>query len=155
MDNVNAKEAVRELTMMLIYLTRLTNEKDFQTAKDFFAWKSYDWDTIDDLVESGMICQGKKSADAAGTVSFQKLSETVALWRDADHEPVELSFHADALPSGRRAGSRQYGSGQAQRIFAAHQRCDPSHPVPVLRTEVCGCRDRRACGEHLPSAGTF
>ena len=61
MDNVNAKEAVRELTMMLLYLTRLTNEKDFQTAKDFFAWKSYDWDTIDDLVESGMICQGKKS----------------------------------------------------------------------------------------------
>ena len=61
MENMSAKEAVRELTMMLLYLTRLTNEKDFQTAKDFFAWKSYDWDTIDDLVESGMICQGKKS----------------------------------------------------------------------------------------------
>lgn len=61
MENMSAKEAVRELTMMLLYLTRLTNEKDFQAAKDFFAWKSYDWDTIDDLVESGMICQGKKS----------------------------------------------------------------------------------------------
>ena len=60
MDNVNAKKAVRELTMMLIYLTRLTNEKDFQTAKDYFAWKSYDWDTVDGLVESGMIYQGKK-----------------------------------------------------------------------------------------------
>lgn len=33
MDKTDAKTAVRELAMMLIYLSRMTEEKDFSTAK--------------------------------------------------------------------------------------------------------------------------
>lgn len=33
MNKTDAKTAVRELAMMLIYLSRITEEKDFSTAK--------------------------------------------------------------------------------------------------------------------------
>lgn len=59
MDKTDAKTAVRELTMMLIYLSRITEEKDFSTAKSFYAYKGYDFDALNELDEKGYINQGK------------------------------------------------------------------------------------------------
>ena len=67
------------------------------------------------------VCRRKKSADAACTVSFQKLPETIALRRDADHESVELSFYADALSSGRCPGGWKYRCCETKRLFSLHQ----------------------------------
>jgi len=35
-EKTETKKAIRELTLLLIYLNRFTEEKDFKTAKDFF-----------------------------------------------------------------------------------------------------------------------
>jgi len=47
------KQALHDLTLALIYLTRFTEGRgkktDFWEAKEFRAWKSYDWDTLDQL----------------------------------------------------------------------------------------------------------
>lgn len=37
MANTNANEAMRELTMMLIYLSRFTQGEKFDDATDFYA----------------------------------------------------------------------------------------------------------------------
>ena len=37
MDKVKAEDAMRELTLMLIYLSRFTQGEKFYEAKDFYA----------------------------------------------------------------------------------------------------------------------
>ena len=46
MSRTNTEEAMRELTMMLIYLSRFADGEKFSEAKDFYAWKGYDADYI-------------------------------------------------------------------------------------------------------------
>lgn len=61
------KQALHDLTLALIYLTRFTEGRgkktDFREAKEFKAWKSYDWDTLDQLNEEEYIIDrhGNKS----------------------------------------------------------------------------------------------
>ena len=42
MGNIKAEEAMRELTLMLLYLSRFTQREKFHEATDFYAWKGYD-----------------------------------------------------------------------------------------------------------------
>ena len=56
-ENIPAKDAKRELTMMLIYLSRFT-EGRFSSAGDFFAWKGYDFDVLNELDDQDLIRQG-------------------------------------------------------------------------------------------------
>ena len=58
-EKTETKKAIRELTLFLIYLNRFTEEKDFKTAKDFFAWKVYDFSIINELDDEDFIYQGK------------------------------------------------------------------------------------------------
>lgn len=61
------KQAVHDLTLALIYLTRFLEERgkktDFWEAREFKAWKSYDWDALDQLDEEGYVIDrhGNKS----------------------------------------------------------------------------------------------
>ena len=50
MANINTDEAMRELTMMLIYLSRFAQEEKFNEATDFYAWKGYDFDILNELL---------------------------------------------------------------------------------------------------------
>ena len=54
-EKISAKDAMKELTLMLMYLSRITEEKDF------YAWKTYDFETVDALEDEGLVYQGKKS----------------------------------------------------------------------------------------------
>ena len=56
-ENISAQDAKRELTMMLIYLSRFT-EGRFSSAEDFFAWKGYDFDVLNELDDQDLIRQG-------------------------------------------------------------------------------------------------
>ena len=56
-ENISAKDAKRELTMMLIYLSRFT-EGRFSSAEGFFAWKGYDFDVLNELDDQDLIRQG-------------------------------------------------------------------------------------------------
>ena len=48
-EKTETKKAIMELTLLLMYLNRFTEEKEFKSAKDFFAWKGYNFDTINEL----------------------------------------------------------------------------------------------------------
>ena len=52
------RQAVKELTIMLIYLTSWT-EKDFYNFQR--AWKGYDFDILNELEDEGAISGSKRS----------------------------------------------------------------------------------------------
>ena len=52
------KQAVKELTIMLLYLTSW-QEKDFYNSQR--AWKGYDFDILNELAEDGVISDSKRS----------------------------------------------------------------------------------------------
>ncbi len=60
MDKISAKDAARELTMILIYLSRFTTGERFEDATDFRAWKGYDFDILNELDEADYIRQGSR-----------------------------------------------------------------------------------------------
>ncbi|RDU23861.1 transposase [Anaerosacchariphilus polymeriproducens] len=57
MERTSAKEAVKELTLALMYLTRFSIQ-DRSCASENNAWKGYPFKVLDELEEEGMINQG-------------------------------------------------------------------------------------------------
>lgn len=58
MDKTQAKEAMRELTLMMLYLSRFSQGEKFHEAKNFYAWKGYDFDILNELDDADYIRQG-------------------------------------------------------------------------------------------------
>lgn len=57
MNKTKAEEAMNELTLLLMYLSRFT-EKDRFAVIENIAWKGYDFDVINELDEKDYIRQG-------------------------------------------------------------------------------------------------
>ena len=55
MGNIKAEEAMKELTLMLLYLSRFTQGEKFHEATDFYAWKGYDFDILNELDDADYI----------------------------------------------------------------------------------------------------
>ena len=54
------EQALHDLTLTLIYLTRFT-DSDFFSNTSFQAWKNYNWNTLDELNEEGLISSNHRS----------------------------------------------------------------------------------------------
>lgn len=57
MEKTSAKEAVKELTLVLMYLTKFSSQDRF-SASENNAWKGYPFKAIDELEEEEFINQG-------------------------------------------------------------------------------------------------
>ncbi len=56
------EQALHDLTLTLIYLTRFTESKStFFSNTSFQAWKNYNWNTLDELNEEGFISSNHRS----------------------------------------------------------------------------------------------
>ena len=51
MDKTDAKTAMEELSIMLIYLSHFTERDRFANPDDKYAWKGYDFDVLNQLDE--------------------------------------------------------------------------------------------------------
>ena len=61
MTNIKAEEAMHDLTLMLLYLSRFAERvQKFSDAKDFYAWKGYNFDVLNKLVDADFIRQGDR-----------------------------------------------------------------------------------------------
>ena len=60
MEHTDAKQAMKELTMALLYLSRFYEREKFVEAKHFYAWKGYDFDVLNLLDEEDYIRQGSR-----------------------------------------------------------------------------------------------
>ncbi len=85
MDKTNPGKAVKELTMLLMYLTRF-NERGHLASDLDMAWKGYDFDIIDELDKEDYIRQGShRSKSVAITDKGMKLSrELLAKYNISD-----------------------------------------------------------------------
>ena len=60
MDKTTAKQAMKELTMTLLYPSRFTDGEKFFQAEDFYAWKGYDFDVLNELDDADYIRHGSR-----------------------------------------------------------------------------------------------
>jgi hypothetical protein len=94
MDKIEPNQAIKELTMMLMYLSRF-NEKDrFSDGKDNYAWKGYDFRVLNDLTDEDYIRQGSHPSRSK-SVYITKTGEQLAKdlmgkYHIADWESVKL-----------------------------------------------------------------
>lgn len=51
---------MRELTLMLLYLSRFTQGETFHETASFYAWKGYDFDILNELDNADYIRQGNR-----------------------------------------------------------------------------------------------
>ena len=58
MERTEAKQAMKELTMALLYLSRFCEREKFAEAEHFYAWKGYDFDVLNKLDDEDLIHQG-------------------------------------------------------------------------------------------------
>ena len=63
MDKTDAKIAMEELTMMLVYLSHFTEQDRFANKDDKYAWKGYNFDVLNKLDEKDYIRQGSHRAN--------------------------------------------------------------------------------------------
>jgi hypothetical protein len=84
-DKNNPEKAAKELTMLLMYLTRFNERSRFESDLDM-AWKGYDFDIINELDEEGYIRQGShRSKSVVITEEGMRLSrELLAKYNISD-----------------------------------------------------------------------
>lgn len=56
MDKITAEKAMREMTLLLMYLSRF-NHKDRFAETENMAWKGYDFDVLNQLADDDLIRQ--------------------------------------------------------------------------------------------------
>ncbi|MDV3429607.1 MAG: DUF6429 family protein [Bacillota bacterium] len=77
MDKIDPEKAMKELTMLLMYLSRFNEGSRFSTSMDM-AWKGYDYDIINELDEEDYIRQGsRRSKSVAITEDGIKLAQNL------------------------------------------------------------------------------
>lgn len=57
MDKTTPEKAVKELTLILMYLSRFSEDDRFNSSMDM-TWKGYDFDVINELDDEDLIRQG-------------------------------------------------------------------------------------------------
>lgn len=61
MEKIKPEQAVKELTLLLMYLTRFKEEgRESMGLNQDRAWKGYDFDTINELDDEDLIWQGSR-----------------------------------------------------------------------------------------------
>lgn len=61
MEKIKPEQAVKELTLLLMYLTRFKEEgRESMGLNQDRAWKGYDFDTINELDDEDLIRQGSR-----------------------------------------------------------------------------------------------
>lgn len=77
MDKITPEKAMKELTMVLMYLSRFNEDSRFSSSMDI-SWKGYDFGIINELDEDDYIRQGSyRSKSVAITDEGIKLARNL------------------------------------------------------------------------------
>lgn len=58
MDKINSNQAMKELTLMLLYLSKFSEANRFSDKNDYYAWKGYAFSILNELEDKDYIRQG-------------------------------------------------------------------------------------------------
>ena len=88
------KDLVRDMTLMLMYLTSW--EEDTLDGTALRAWKSFDWDAMDSLREDGLVsCTNKAKSAWLTKAGAKKARELLATYETAIEMPHRLESLVD------------------------------------------------------------
>ena len=62
MVRIKPDQAIRDLTIALMYLTRFSEGEKFSEAKVFYAWKGYDFDVLKEFDDKDLVSLGNNPA---------------------------------------------------------------------------------------------
>lgn len=117
MEHTEPKQAMKELTMMLIYLSRFCEREKFAEAKHFYAWKGYDFDVLDGLDDEDLIRQGSRRSKSVYLTETGKEYARSLLEKYGD---ADDSVSADKRTEGGcKTGKRNRGGSHAHKRFGA------------------------------------
>ena len=57
-SDINPNQAIEELTLMLLYLSKFSETDRFSDGRDYYAWKGYAFSILNELDEKDYIRQG-------------------------------------------------------------------------------------------------
>lgn len=60
MEKSSTKQAMKELTMILMYLSRFSDERIFSEETANYAWKGYNFNILNELDDDEYIYQGEQ-----------------------------------------------------------------------------------------------
>ncbi len=90
MNKTTAEQAMKELTMVLLYFSRWTEKDQFSDGKDFYAWKGYDFGILNELDDEDYIRQGNHPSRSKSVyiteAGIQKAHELLEKYNIADWE---------------------------------------------------------------------
>jgi hypothetical protein len=89
MEKIKPEQAVKELTLLLMYLTRFKEVGRASMDLDLDqAWKGYDFDTINELADENLIWQGSRRSKSVSITEEGKKQarELLARYQIADWE---------------------------------------------------------------------
>lgn len=90
MEKTTAEQAMKELTMVLLYLSRWTEKNRFSEGKDFYAWKGYNFEILNELDDEDYIRQGNHPSKTKSVyiteTGIQKALEYLEKYNVADWE---------------------------------------------------------------------
>lgn len=86
-EKISASEAVKELSLLLMYLTRFSSQDRF-SAEENSAWKGYPFKVLDELEEEDLINQGSHRSKSVHIheEGLEKAKELLAKYGIADWE---------------------------------------------------------------------
>lgn len=58
MSDIDPRQAIKDLTMMLLYLSKFSELDRFSDGNDYYAWKGYPFSILNELDEKDYIRQG-------------------------------------------------------------------------------------------------
>lgn len=92
MDKTDAKAAMEELTMILIYLSHFTEQDRFANKDDKYAWKGYDFNVLDELDGKDYIRQGSHRSKSLYITKEgeEKAKELLEKYNVADRKALHM-----------------------------------------------------------------
>lgn len=103
MNRIDAKTAMEELSMMLIYLSHFTERDRMADPDSKYAWKGYDFDVLNKLDEKDYIRQGSHRSKSMyitkeGEAKAKELMESITWQIGKIMSIISITVYRHKLP---------------------------------------------------------
>ena len=87
MENTTPEQGIEDLALMLMYLCRMKENVPGLDKPVWYAWKGYEWETMEELEKNGMIGQSRKMVTFTDD-GIEKARELLAKYGISDWPPI-------------------------------------------------------------------
>ena len=123
MDQITAEQAMEDLTMALLYLSRFKEGRDFGAENLYRAWKGYDFDAVDSLDVQDLIVNPARSKYVYLTESGREKAREILSRLRIEEKGLYGRFMFRTIREAEAAQAAEI----EQVCFPPHEACSPKH----------------------------